>query len=439
MKLYLLKLLATRWSKYKYISYVKRIFDNELLICFDKKYLYQIDLNKAKSFVYLVDNEIKSKKTTSYQAPFDNMLHFRFHSSDILSVKTFDNDRVLQIFIQKKLPYKVIQTSLQLEFTGRNTNAIILDEQNIIIEALRHIDDSLTYRAIKAGIVLQPLKPYKIQEKPQEISDIDEFLSQSFKSMSDNKINTLKTKALLKIDNKITKANNVLVSLGKKEDIQNTTTLWSKKANLILANAKDIDIYKSSVVLEGITIDIPSNLNSVYQLSEYCFKKSKKSKAIEKNIYIQTQNIEQKLLFLKRHKSLIQDCYDLDKLIFTSAKVKKSNKITFCEEFVFRGFKIMVGRNSSENAKILQNSKKDDLWMHIKDTPSSHVVVVSKKQQIPMDVIQKAANLCVDVSVSSNGKYIVDYTYRRYVRIQKGSNVLYVNHKSIFVHKDSTS
>jgi predicted ribosome quality control (RQC) complex YloA/Tae2 family protein len=114
---------------------------------------------------------------------------------------------------------------------------------------------------------------------------------------------------------------------------------------------------------------------------------------------------------------------------------KKDNKKAFCEEFFFNGYKIMVGRNSNENIKILKSSKKDDIWLHIKDTPSSHVVIVSKKQQLPLEVIHKAASLCVDVSVSFDGKYIVDYTYRRYVKMTNGSNVLYTNHKSIVVQK----
>ena len=134
--------------------------------------------------------------------------------------------------------------------------------------------------------------------------------------------------------------------------------------------------------------------------------------------------------------NMILNTNKIEDLLFLNPNKSKISKKTFSQEFIFNGFKIMVGRNSNENAKILSVSKKDDLWMHIRDIPSSHVIIVSKKQQFPISVIEKSAQLCVDMSVSQSGKYIVDYTRRGYVRVQNGSNVLYTHQKSIVVKKD---
>lgn len=437
MKLYLLKHIANRWNRYKYIDYIKRVLDNEILICFDKKYHYLIDLSKTKSFIYFIEDISSLTKTIKYRAPFDNMLYTKFKSSDIDNIEAFSSDRVLKLVLNKKHSYKTIQTTLQLEFTGRNTNAIILDDKNIIIEALRHIDGFTTYRAIQSGIELKPLQPHKIKEEEIDIEDIDIFLKDSFIENSQKEIDLLKERAIFNIDKKIIQIKKAFSSLEKDEDIQASIELWSKKANLVLTNAQDIDIYSPCVLLDDVVIDIPHNIISAYQLSEHCFKKSKKHKAIHKNIHMQRENIEQKLLFLERHKSSVKNSNSFDELSFLNTKKNKKNKKLFCEEFIYNGFKIMVGRNSNENAKILQVSKKDDLWLHIKDIPSSHVLIVSKKQQFPLDVIQKAASLCVDMSVSYGGKYVVDYTYRRHIKTQKGSNVLYTNHKSVFVQKET--
>jgi predicted ribosome quality control (RQC) complex YloA/Tae2 family protein len=439
MKLYLLKEVAKRWREYKHISYINRIFDNELLICFDKKYFYRIDLTKSNSNIYYVDNYESSKKSSKHKAPFDMMLLSKFQSSDIVDIQAFDNDRILKIIICQKLSYKRVNSILQLEFTGKNTNAIILNEKNIIQEALRHIDNRVSFRAVKPGISLLSLKAIDIKEDIQKIEDIDKFLQQIYINNITKKIDIARSQALDRINKKISVVKDLQNSLESSTKIQENIKLWSKKANIILCNIDKIDIYKASIIIDEVCIDIPSTCNSSYELSDYCFKKSKKSKAILENIHIQKDNIEQKLLFLDRHKELIQNTNNLEKLIFLSPNKSKISKKPFCEEFIFDGFKIMVGRNSNENAKILKMSKKDDLWMHLRDIPSSHVLIISKRQQFPQAVIQKSANLCVDMSVSHLGKYTVDYTKRGYVRVQKGSNVLYTHQKSIVVSKEILS
>lgn len=438
MKLYLIEQVAKHWINYKNIDFIKRILDNEILICFDRQHYYQIDLTKSRGYIYKLDKDMLSlEQKKQYKAPFDNILYTRFHSSDIVDIEAFENDRILKITVSKKQSYKNIETSLQLEFTGKNTNAIILDNKNIIVEALRHVDKNLSYREIKPGVALKPLKPYDIKEDKVIIEDIDLFLEQSYKERQEQKINSIRELNLIAIDKRITQVDKIFSSLEREEDIEEITKLWSAKANLILMNPENIDIHSPYIMLEDTKIDIPPAITSVYELSNYCFKKSKKSKAIGENIYLQKENLEQKLLFLKRHRLLIKESNSLDKILFLNSSKKKSNKKVFCEEFSFNGFKILVGRNSNENVKILKSSKKDDLWMHIKDIASSHVVIISKKQQFPLSVIEKAASLCVDMSVSYEGKYRVDYTYRRHVRIKQGSNVLYTNHKSIIVQKET--
>ena len=96
----------------------------------------------------------------------------------------------------------------------------------------------------------------------------------------------------------------------------------------------------------------------------------------------------------------------------------------------------MVGRNSNENQKLLSLAKSNDIWMHTRDIPGSHVIIRTDKQNLPDSVIEAAAKLCVDFSVKSPGDYLVDYTKRKFVKIQEGSNVEYDKYQTIAVRKD---
>ena len=74
--------------------------------------------------------------------------------------------------------------------------------------------------------------------------------------------------------------------------------------------------------------------------------------------------------------------------------------------------------------------------MHIKDISSSHVIIRSDKKNVPLEVLEFGAKLCVDFSGLNSGGYLVDYTNRRNVKIREGANVNYVEYKTIKVTKE---
>ncbi len=74
-----------------------------------------------------------------------------------------------------------------------------------------------------------------------------------------------------------------------------------------------------------------------------------------------------------------------------------------------------------------------DVWLHLKDQPSTHVIITTDKQNLPMHIIDGAARLCVDFTTPQKDKFLVDYTPRREVTIQSGANVLYNKYKTIEV------
>ncbi|MBF0983864.1 MAG: DUF814 domain-containing protein, partial [Campylobacter sp.] len=98
-------------------------------------------------------------------------------------------------------------------------------------------------------------------------------------------------------------------------------------------------------------------------------------------------------------------------------------------------YKISIGRNEKGNVWLLKNSKKDDVWMHLKDLPSAHVIIKTAKSAPSEEILRFAAKICVNFSVKGGGTYEVDFTKRNNVKITSGANVNYINFKTILVTK----
>ena len=96
----------------------------------------------------------------------------------------------------------------------------------------------------------------------------------------------------------------------------------------------------------------------------------------------------------------------------------------------------MVGKNEKGNTALLQSAKKSDMWLHVKDMPSSHVIVRTDKLSVPEHVLMFAAKLCVAFSNIQPGAYLVDYTPRRNVKMIQGAFVNYVNYNTLKVSKE---
>jgi predicted ribosome quality control (RQC) complex YloA/Tae2 family protein len=92
-------------------------------------------------------------------------------------------------------------------------------------------------------------------------------------------------------------------------------------------------------------------------------------------------------------------------------------------EYEYMGFRIWVGRNAEANDKMLQQfTAKDDLWLHARDVPGSHVVVKHQSgKKFPRPVIERAAQLAAFHSKRRNESLCsVICVPRKYVRKRKG-------------------
>ncbi len=441
MKLYELKAIAKRLNTFTFISRARRIEDNTLEIMFDKAQSYFFNMTRGHSFIYKAPSQ---RPLQGYNAPFDTLLHSLMSGSRLISVDVPNDDRILRFAIAPKSSYKNKIIYLQLEFTGKNTNAILIDENEVTIEALRHIDADSSFRVIRPGTELLNIPAHERKEESKEIADIDMNLEEKHAQIQAKRLLEMKKQKLSVTAKKSKKLAQLLEKLPNEEDLAQQAQEYKKHGNIVLANLYQIKPYDTKLNtydFEGneITINLPKNIK-VNRISDYFFNLAKRAKNKAKNVHIEKENLQSKKDFYDNIYYALEQAkepYELELLVPKRAKSKrKKEKLKEGELFWIEDYKVLVGRNSNENQKLLEIAKANDLWMHIRDIPSSHVIIKTDKQNLPDSVIQSAAKLCVDFSVKNPGEYDVDYTKRKFVKVQEGSNVLYTKYDTIRVTKE---
>jgi predicted ribosome quality control (RQC) complex YloA/Tae2 family protein len=440
MKYYLLKEIVKYLQvNTQNIKLMKRIDNNIIIIEFNNKNSLYFDMSKGNSTIFKCEKTISSKK--DFNAPFDIALQKRFYNSKIEEIELYNDDKIINIRVNSSSSYKKLTTILQLEFTGKHTNIIILDENRVIIEALRHIDEFSSSRVVKVGIKLDEIPKQSFIPKIEEVSNIEEYLYEIYEERQKQSLENVKKQKISQIDKKAKKLKKTIDSLPKKEELEIESNEFYEKANLILSNIHNIKPYQKILKIynyEGIELEIDlEEKPSASKYSNELFKKAKKAKQKALNISLEKDNLDEKLDFLLRLMNNIKNANSIEECDFLSPKKEKNQtktkKAQAYESFYFEGFKIMLGTSERENIYLLQNSKASDFWFHLKDRPSCHVIVQNNKKTIPDSVIEQAAILCAKFSVDFIGNIDVDFTQRRNVKIQSGANVLYNPYNTIGV------
>lgn len=99
---------------------------------------------------------------------------------------------------------------------------------------------------------------------------------------------------------------------------------------------------------------------------------------------------------------------------------------------------IWVGKNNYQNDTLtFKVAQHNDIWLHIKDAPGSHVIIRAESQVVSNETMMFAAQLAAYFSKAKNSSNIpIDYTKRHYVKKPakaKPGFVIYTNQKTLYV------
>ncbi len=216
--------------------------------------------------------------------------------------------------------------------------------------------------------------------------------------------------------------------------------------HLIMANLHNIEPGTKSVKVEDffcegtLKIKLKPNLNPQENAKIY-YDKHKRHKIQLAYLQDQLEDIEQRLVEAELELERFQTLIPPEKLPLTPAgfdaeaiqTIKKLFKQTEKEQaeikkypyhhYKKQGFDIFVGKNARNNDELsFKFAHKNDLWLHVKDVPGSHVIIRSKSgQSIPTPVLEYAAQLAAYYSKRKTDTLVpVLYTPRKYIRKRKG-------------------
>lgn len=438
MKLSHLKQITIYLQQFQKISAIYRVSDTIIKIAFDRDDEIYFNMQRSNSSIFRCPSYARSKV---YNAPFDVLLAKRFNRADILGVELLNDDKIVRFKTSVASAYKQETTYLQFEFTGKYTNVIILDENEIVLEALRHVDLFSSFREVRVGqkLLNVPIAPFVAKEYPLE--DVETYLYEQYEKEQEQKLSLLKKQKIALLNKKLKKLQKLFNSLDDEESLKDEVQKFNHYGNLVLSNMHNIKPYIKVLELDDydgtkIKIELDKTYKSASMISDYLFARSKKAKQKAKNLHIEKESLSSKIEHIKLFIHTVEEACDVAKieLLFPkkvqSKKVKQNDSI---ETFWVEGYKVQLGKSEKGNSELLKNARAKDIWLHMKDRPSAHVIITTDKQNVPINVIEAAARLCVDFTIFQKDRFLVDYTPRREVTIQNGANVLYNKYKTIEV------
>ena len=118
----------------------------------------------------------------------------------------------------------------------------------------------------------------------------------------------------------------------------------------------------------------------------------------------------------------------------------KKDKFPDIKKVEIDGFIIYIGRDARSNDHLTFNiADKEDIWMHVKGVPGSHVVIRVRENLPTLELIRRAAELAKKNSKADKEESAaVVYCQRRFVKKEQGMNdgqvrVDYINADEIVI------
>ena len=244
-----------------------------------------------------------------------------------------------------------------------------------------------------------------------------------------------------------------LAASGKSEKLRLYGELLS--ANLYLAQKGMKNITVPNWYDEGKEVTIPLDLRfSPSQNAQNFFKNYKKKQTAARMLVDLLAEGEKEIAYLETVLYEVETASGEAALNEIRAELKSQGYLKYYKQRDKRqkpadflrftssdGFEILVGRNNAQNDKLtLHTARGKDLWFHVQKAPGSHVVVMSRGEDIPDSTKQEAAELAVLYSsafkAGTGAKVAVDTTEVKNIWKANGAKpgmVLYEVYTTVYV------
>lgn len=305
------------------------------------------------------------------------------------------------------------------------------------------IEHNPVFRKLENGITTQipfELLPLKTS---YQFSSVNELIAFRFKNYSHyQRLSQQKAFFRKKITQQLKRIKSVINNLSQADKGIEKSELFTKYGHLLMSNAHlklvnsdkitVVDFYEENSEIEiplDIKLTIAENAELYYNRASSSIQSFKDAKARLPNIEARRNRLERMQLELEKfvHLRDLEDWKkknnkELEQL--DTVKTKKEESSLPFHTLEIQGYQIWIGKNAKSNDKLIQFSHKEDVWMHARGVPGSHLVIRmgNKKEMPPKNIIQKAASFAAFNSKAKGADLVpVIFTKRKYVRKPKGA------------------
>ena len=472
----------------KFLLSLKKHLQNSILINirqegFDR--IVYFDFEKLNQFgdveKYTLIIEIMGKASNIFLTCKDKILSALFFTSIDVGNRVimtgakytlpFEEKKISPIYLEKEnFPFETETFLEKIEGAGR-AFAVQCSQDYDVFKKYLSSYKPVMYEILNRGKIQKVLTYNEFSEFSQKentnpenknnrkyFETLNEGLNAYFKTTITSNVISEKKKSLLKyVDSQIKKfkkiEKNIKVDLKKNENFED----YKNIGDILAANMHQIKYGMKKVTVfdfynnQEITINLDPLLSPNDNLNFY-YNKYNKGKRTISALNTRFSDIQDEIKYFEEIKMFIEKENDFigieeieNELNLANNGNKSKNKIRLNKpkkrellSFDYKGFQIFVGRNNKENEEIsFSKGQPNDIWMHIKDIPGSHVLILRNNQEVPDDVLLHAANLACEYSKAKEGdKVTVDYCERKFVKKIKNSkpgNVTYTNFHTLLI------
>ena len=416
----------------KYSNFIFTDGDNKII---DVLKRFSLEENRLRAIFpgLMYEQPIIDKKISPLDVTRELFSEYMTNNSFLQNV-----EGIGKLFVQNIKTYKEYENILKDQIKP----CIYYKGKRILLATVLNIEPTSSYTNVVNFNNFRELVNYYIE---------NENLSASF--------DTLKNILDAGIQKKIKKNEKIIKVLEKEKVEKSDYSKYQQYGDIVAASMYSIKKGMSFLVTYDfyndcmVKIQLDPQLTPQQNLENIYKKYNKLKRGMEANSrrYLE---ISEELEYLNGIKHFIDNSEDLENLkgiyeellsqgYLTKKRDKKQKSKKKVKEIGYGiiekdNYTILYGRNNIENDNLtFKIADKNDLWLHSKNIPGSHVVI--KASEITDDIIKEGALVAALYSKANVGdKVSVDYTLKRYINKPKGAKpgfVTYVNEKNITVIK----
>lgn len=247
--------------------------------------------------------------------------------------------------------------------------------------------------------------------------------------------------------------NEDLAATGRAEELQKygellTTYLFQLEKGMRVATV--VDYYDE----DGATIEIPLDpLKTPNENAQRYYKRYNKLKVAKVEVQKQIELNDAEIAYLETLVAQLdvaspadiveirEELADGGYLRQKRQKKKANPKISLEAYTSSTGTDFFVGKNNTQNDHLtFKFARRDEIWLHVKDIPGSHVIIRSDEPD--ETTLLEAATVAAYFSKARASSGVpVDYTKARYVKKPSGAKpgfVIYTDQQTVYVTPDET-